>query len=210
MILGVIGSLGSGVAFPIIAYLAGDMTTKMSGTQNGGETTQTMELTKEQELELLKMMEGPFMDMVDDMVNKFLYIGTGMFFAYFLMTSMWTYTGLRQMHKLKEKYFATILKQEQGCFDANNAFEFATKVQAQIEQVELGVGERFGQILQMISQLISGLVIAFTSSWKLTLVMLCVAPFIIITVLVLVTTLKKGIILSRKTYEKAGGIAEEV
>ena len=92
MILGVIGSLGSGVAFPIIAYLAGDMTTKMSGTQNGGETTQTMELTKEQELELLKMMEGPFMDMVDDMVNKFLYIGTGMFFAYFLMTSMWTYT----------------------------------------------------------------------------------------------------------------------
>ena len=210
MILGVIGSLGSGVAFPIIAYLAGDMTTKMSGTQNGGETTQTMELTKEQELELLKMMEGPFMDMVDDMVNKFLYIGTGMFFAYFLMTSMWTYTGLRQMHKLKEKYFATILKQEQGWFDANNAFEFATKVQAQIEQVELGVGERFGQILQMISQLISGLVIAFTSSWKLTLVMLCVAPFIIITVLVLVTALKKGIILSRKTYEKAGGIAEEV
>ena len=169
-----------------------------------------MELTKEQELELLKMMEGPFMDMVDDMVNKFLYIGTGMFFAYFLMTSMWTYTGLRQMHKLKEKYFATILKQEQGWFDANNAFEFATKVQAQIEQVELGVGERFGQILQMISQLISGLVIAFTSSWKLTLVMLCVAPFIIITVLVLVTALKKGIILSRKTYEKAGGIAEEV
>ena len=62
----------------------------------------------------------------------------------------------------------------------------------------------------MISQLISGLVIAFTSSWKLTLVMLCVAPFIIITVLVLVTVLKKGIILSRKTYEKAGGIAEEV
>ena len=114
------------------------------------------------------------------------------------------------MHKLKEKYFATILKQEQGWFDANNAFEFATKVQAQIEQVELGVGERFGQILQMISQLISGLVIAFTSSWKLTLVMLCVAPFIIITVLVLVTALKKGIILSRKTYEKAGGIAEEV
>ena len=62
----------------------------------------------------------------------------------------------------------------------------------------------------MISQLISGLVIALTTSWKLTLVMICVAPFIVGTVLVLVTALKKGIILSRKTYEKAGGIAEEV
>ena len=33
--------------------------------------------------------------------------------------------------------------QEQGWFDQNNAFEFATKVQVQLEQIELGVGEKF-------------------------------------------------------------------
>ena len=199
MILGVIGSLGSGVAFPLIAFLAGDMTEKLASTMG--------------DLDLVNNPESfitPFKEEVKSMVHKFLYIGTGMFFAFFLMYSMWTYSGLRQMFKLKEKYFATILKQEQGWFDANNAFEFATKVQAQIEQVELGVGEKLGLVLQMISQLISGLVIALTTSWKLTLVMICVAPFIVGTVLVLVTALKKGIILSRKTYEKAGGIAEEV
>ena len=62
----------------------------------------------------------------------------------------------------------------------------------------------------MTSQLISGLVIAFTSSWKLTLVMLCVAPAILICIIYLVTSMKKAIILSRKTYEYAGGIAEEM
>ena len=96
MILGLIGSLGSGVAFPIIAYLAGDMTTKMPGIQRDNSEAS---LSDEEIGQMLQVMEGPFMEMVDDMVNKFLYIGTGMFFAYFLMTSMWTYTGLRQMHK---------------------------------------------------------------------------------------------------------------
>ena len=64
------------------------------------------------------------------MVRKFLFIGIGMFFAEFLNNAMWNLAGLRQIHHMKEQYFYTILKQEQGWFDANNAFEFATKVQA--------------------------------------------------------------------------------
>ena len=45
-------------------------------------------------------------------------------------------------HKLKRLYFKVILSQEQGWFDANNAYEFATKVQSQLEQVEMGLGEK--------------------------------------------------------------------
>ena len=45
---------------------------------------------------------------------------------------------------LKENYFSTILKQEQGWFDENNAYEFATKIQTQIEQVDMGVGDKLG------------------------------------------------------------------
>ena len=66
---------------------------------------------------------------------------------------------------LKEKYFAVILRQEQGWFDANNAYEFSTKVQAQFEQITLGVGEKFGLTLQAISQIIVGLIIAFYKSF---------------------------------------------
>ena len=74
-------------------------------------------------------------------------------------------------------YFYLILKQEQGWFDKNNAFQFATKVQAQLEQIEMGVGDRFGQVILMSSELISGLVVGFISSWKLTLMLLCLSPF---------------------------------
>lgn len=202
MILGIIGSLGAGIANPIVALLVGDTTSKFGDSQSDnteGMSTEDYLAFKEQ-----------FKDTIHSMVIKFLSIGAGLFVAFFLMNSMWTYSALRQMHHLKEKYFATLLLQEQGWFDANNAYEFATKVQAQLEQIEFGIGEKFGQIIQMISQLISGIVIAMCTSWRLTLVMIAISPCIIGCLIFLVMALKKGIILARKTYEKAGGIAEEM
>lgn len=202
MVLAVIGSFASGCAGPLMALLTGDTISEMSITSIGNISDKT-----DSELAPLFIQ---FNEIISKMIIKFLAIGAGMFCGYFLMISMWNYSALRQMQHLKEKYFATILTQEQGWFDANNAFEFATKVQAQLEQIELGVGERFGQILQAMAQLISGFAIAFSSSWRLTLAMLSVCPLIVIDMIILVTSLKKGIILSRKTFEKAGGIAEEL
>jgi len=40
--------------------------------------------------------------------------------------------------------------------------------------------------------------------------MLCIAPFIIDDVLFLVNALRTGIIMGRKTWEKSGGLAEEM
>ena len=148
MTIGAIGGIASGVAGPLMSFLFGEVN--------------------------IDSME----DIVNDMVRRFLYIGIGMFIAEFLNNCFWNLAGLRQIYHMKEKYFALILKQEQGWFDSNNAYAFATKVQAHLEQIEMGLGEKFGLILRMTSQLISGLVIAFTSSWKLTLVMLCVSPFL--------------------------------
>ena len=114
------------------------------------------------------------------------------------------------MHHLKEKYFARILMQEQGWFDQNNPFEFATKVQVQLEQIELGVGEKFGTLVESTSTFIAGLIIAFLASWKLTLIILCVSPFLAICIIYMVTSMRKFLFLSRKAYETAGGVAEEV
>ena len=198
MIIASIGSLGAGLAGPLMSYLFGDLINDFSGTQTMTDSTNVDELMDQ------------FQDTIDKMVYKLLYIGTGMFFAYFLANFFWKYASLRQLFILKESYFSTILKQEQGWFDENNAFEFATKVQAQLEQIELGLGDKFGLILQMISQIVGGLVVAFITSWKLTLIMLACSPLIFACVLFLLMSLKKTIVGARKTYEKAGGVAEEL
>ena len=147
---------------------------------------------------------------MDKKVKEFMIYGAVSFVAAFISNFCWEYASLRQMHHLKEKYFARILMQEQGWFDQNNAFEFATKVQVQLEQIELGVGEKFGTLVECASTFITGLIIAFLASWKITLVILSVAPFLVICTIYMVTSMRKSLFLSRKAYETAGGVAEEV
>ena len=201
MIFATIGSLGAGVSMPLIAYVFGDMFANIIT-----DPEQIKLMSPEEQLEIFEES----LDKMQTLIYRFLWIGAIMFVCHFLNTTCWTYAGLKQTFAMKTNYFTVILKQEQGWFDAHNAFEFATKVQAQLEQVELGIGEKIGGILMTISQLLSGLIIAFVTSWKLTLVMLCISPLILACVCYSVHVLRTGIIMGRKEFEKAGGIAEEM
>ena len=202
MILGFIGSVAAGAANPVMAYLTGSTTSEASSGTQGNIDSMSDEEKKTFFAEFKKSM--------DKKVKEFMYYGIAAFVATFMSNFFWEYASLRQMHHLKEKYFARILMQEQGWFDQNNAYEFATKVQVQLEQIELGVGEKFGTIVECIATFVAGLIIAFFASWKLTLIILCVAPFLAISIIYMVSSMRKFIFLSRKAYETAGGVAEEV
>ena len=232
MIFGTICALGAGVAAPLMCYLFGDMANDFSEVNIDESQIDTLKLLLDcKSVEEAAALAGgdadaawsygviytkattlfnKFDENVDDLVRKLLIIGAAMFVAFGGQKFFWCYSGMRQMHHLKEKYFAVILRQEQGWFDANNAYEFSTKVQAQFEQIALGVGEKFGLLLQALSQIICGLIIAFYKSWLLTLVMLALSPTIFLCVILLVCLIRKPMIGSRKTYEKAGGAAEEM
>ena len=198
MILGTIGCIGAGISMPIIAYLTSDLFSEIGNTS---EST-----TPEQISEMKEIVKKA----MNKQVKRFLLFGVLSFICNFLNICFWTLVGERCIHQLKRNYFKTILSQEQGWFDSHNAFEFATKVQAQLEQVEMGKRDKFAQIIMMTTQCVAGLVIAFITSWKITLIMLCVAPFVIGVLIFMVNSMRMGIIMGRKIYEKAGGIAEEV
>ena len=199
LIFGIIGSIGAGISMPIMSYTMGDAFSDVGNTSEERITPEMME-------QMYEMVE----DALEDQIKKQLIYGAISFVCNFLSICFWSLIGNRCIYNLKKKYFTTILSQEQGWFDSNNAFEFATKVQAQLEQVEAGIGDKIGLVITMVSQCIVGFIFAFIASWKLTLVMLCVAPFIIFFSLFLMFALRKGIVLSRKTWETAGGIAEEM
>ena len=196
IILAIIGSLGAGLSLPIMAYISSDLM---------GDVGNTSEYADDP-LILLDRVKSAF----NTQIRRFLIFGAIAFVCNFLAICFWCLLGSRMCHTLKRRYFTVILSQEQGWFDANNPFEFATKVQAQLEQIEFGVGEKLGMVIQMASSCVISFTFAFIISWKIALVMLCVAPFIIVDVLFLINALRTGIIMGRKTWEKAGGLAEEM
>ena len=171
MILATIGSLGSGISMPIMSYITTDVYADIGVTS---------EVTSDRD-----SLMATVKDVFTTQEKRYLILGIIAFVCNFLSICFWSLMGSRMCHKLKRLYFKVILSQEQGWFDENNPFEFATKVQAQLEQVEMGIGEKFGQVLQMSSQCILAFILAFILSWQVTLVMLCISPLIIVDILLM-------------------------
>ena len=198
MLIGCLGYIGAGLSDPLTALLLGDTINKF------------IEINKQMELNENNLVMDEFSDTTRKMVIRFLYVGAICFLSNFLGGLIMGYTSLRQIHKLKKNYFRLLLEQEQSWFDENNSFELATKVQMQVEQIELGLGDKYGLVLLNFAKIIGGLIISFISSWKLTLVIIALFPLSIIFIIYLLCFLRDLPILARKSYEKAGGIAEEI
>ena len=200
MIIGTISTVFTGCSYSLWGLLFGDTINDLSNIIDI-EDLPDDEYNKE-----LDKIEVE----INKMIYYFIYLGLLTFVCNFFMLFMWGYSALRQMHKMKKNYFSIILSQEQSWFDENNAFELSTKVQTQLEQIEFGMGDKFGQIILMFCEILSGFAVGFLTSWKLTLVIFTSFPIIILGLIIADCCAENLLIKSRKAYEKAGGVAEEL
>ena len=200
MIIGTIATIFSGSSYSIWGLLLGDSINDLSGVLDI-DNLPDEEYDKE-------------LDKIETKINKmilyFIILGIFTFIGNFFMLFMWGYSALRQINKMKKNYFSIILRQEPSWFDENNAFEFSTKVQTQLEQIEFGIGDKFGQIILMFAEIISGFTVGFITSWKLTLVLFASLPIMISALIISDYFGENLLVKSKKIYEKAGGIAEEL
>ena len=198
-ILGLIGCLASGISTPLIYYLNAMVYTDIGKTSEKRGTLSEEELMKEE-----------VKDTMNSNIKKQMIYGSialvDNFMAYFFMGLICTRTS----YNFKKTYFRLIFAQEQAWFDSTNTFMFASKMQAQLEISETGLGEVVVDYFVKICIFIGSLIFAFIGSWKLTLVILCLVPFMILFCICLSKVAYKGSMLTRDVYESAGGIAEEI
>ena len=200
MIIGTLFTIFSGCQYSIWGFVFGD-------TIN--ELTNVIDLDNLPDEEYKKEIEQIEIT-INQLVFYFIILASFTFISNFLMVFLWGYTALRQIHKLKQNYFSLILNQEQSWFDENNSYEFSTKVQSQLEQIELGLGDKFSQIILMFTEVLSGFIVGFMISWKLTLILCSIFPIIICSIVISDYCEEKYLIKSKQLLEKAGGISEEI
>ncbi|RCI04303.1 Multidrug resistance protein 1, partial [Rhizopus stolonifer] len=82
--------------------------------------------------------------------------------------------------RLRSQIFAAYMRQEIGYFDReeNNAGALTSRLAIDARNVNEMVTKVWGDVTQLCVTLIVGLVIAFVYSWALTLIILCLAPFL--------------------------------
>ncbi|XP_008777170.2 ABC transporter B family member 2-like [Phoenix dactylifera] len=148
---------------------------------------------------------------VGEYALDFVYLGFGILVSAWIEVACWMHTGERQVSKIRLAYLRAMLNQEIGVFDTEaSTAEVIASITNDIIVIQEAISEKAGNFLHFMTRFIVGTAIGFSYVWQVSLVTLSVVPLIAIfggTYVYVATGLIAKV---RKSYVKAGEIAEEV
>ncbi|KAH6665304.1 P-loop containing nucleoside triphosphate hydrolase protein [Plectosphaerella plurivora] len=112
----------------------------------------------------------------------FVYIGIVRLVTIYLYASLMTYIAYHLVRNIQHAYFRAALSQEVGYYDRGISGSIATQATTNGLLIHAGVSEKLGLVIQSITTFFAAFIIAFISQWKLTLILICIIPAIIIIV----------------------------
>nr|CDJ81059.1 unnamed protein product [Haemonchus contortus] len=200
LFVGIFVSLVTGAGLPLMSIIQGQV---------------TQAFVKE-EMYKTHTLPGPIhyndTDFTNDVMNAvYGYTGmaVGMFIAANVQVTCFLIVCEQMSNRIRRKFVKAILHQDISWFDKNNSGTLATKLFDNIERVKEGTGDKIGLIFQYTSQFVTGFVIAFTHSWKLTLVMLAVTPLQAFCGFAISKSMSTFTIAEAIKYAKAGRMVEQ-
>ncbi|GAN07930.1 multidrug resistance protein 1 [Mucor ambiguus] len=159
LVLGVLGAIISGVIFPTFGLIFAQVITKL--VDKNGPPPGPLEGTN-----LYSFL--------------FVIIGIAAFVGMSGQIVSFEIAGERYTKRLRAAVFQAYMRQEVGYFDReeNSLGALTAKLAVDAKNVNELITKVSGDVTQIVATAITGLVIAFTQSWMLTLIILTTAPFI--------------------------------
>ena len=119
-----------------------------------------------------------------DEINKTILLMVLTFFVMsifsFLRGALFTLAGERLVARFRVRVFKAIVRQDVAFFDDNQSGELQSRLANDTTTIQEAVTVNVSMGLRWAAQVIVGLVIIFIQSWKLSLLMLAVVPFLAI------------------------------
>ncbi|KAL0140038.1 P-loop containing nucleoside triphosphate hydrolase protein [Mucor lusitanicus] len=157
--LGVIGAAVSGCIFPLYAYSFSHVVSLLSIP---GQDVQPAPLGGTNLYAFI-----------------FLIIGIGAFLGSGCQFMAFEICGQKYSKRLRGQVFAAYLKQEVAFFDENSIGALTTSLAVNAGNVNEMITKVWGDVSNLCITVIVALIVAFTHSWAITLVTLCMSPFLV-------------------------------
>lgn len=125
------------------------------------------------------LTQGPGADILTPVIPViliFVYLGIANLFGGYICQCFWILSGEFQTRRIRKKYVHAILRQDMTWFDKADEGSLTTRLAADTNLIQDGISEKFGQLIQSLSQFICGFVVAFVKGWRLALVLLAALP----------------------------------
>lgn len=141
----------------------------------------------------------------------FVYLSIVIMFSSWTEVACWMHSGERQAAKMRMAYLRSMLNQDISIFDTEaSTGEVISAITTDIIVVQDAISEKVGKFLHYISRFVAGFAIGFIRVWQISLVTLSIVPLIAIAGGIYAYVATGLIARVRKSYVKAGEIAEEV
>ncbi|KAI3441858.1 uncharacterized protein J3R85_001909, partial [Psidium guajava] len=141
----------------------------------------------------------------------FVYLSVAILFSSWIEVACWMHTGERQAAKMRMAYLRSMLSQDISLFDTEaSTGEVISAITSDIIVVQDALSEKVGNFIHYISRFLGGFIIGFARVWQISLVTLSIVPLIALAGGIYAYVATGLIARVRKSYVKAGEIAEEV
>ncbi|KAJ1823769.1 hypothetical protein LPJ56_002929, partial [Coemansia sp. RSA 2599] len=140
----------------------------------------------------------------------FLILGLIMWVVSYGLNLCWSVAAENQGLRIREMYYASIMRQDIGWFDTIETGELTTRITNDVNLVQDGISEKFGFIIMNVVSFLTGFIIAFVKAWDVAFICLCVLPFMIAAVAYMGRNIAKWTTFAQDHTASSGGVADEV
>ncbi|KAF7559914.1 hypothetical protein G7046_g4252 [Stylonectria norvegica] len=184
--------VASGVLLPLMNLVFGKFVTVFNGFNTGEKTP------------------DEFRAGINHYTLYFVYLFIAKLGLVYIWTTLISINALRVTRSLRIDFLKHTLRQEIGFFETSEHGSVSTSLNTGGNLVNQGISEKFGLAVQAATTFFASFVVAFAVQWKLTLITLCIVPFmlIMITICVMIDAKIENKLLA--TWGEADKLAEEV
>ncbi|KAL2064471.1 hypothetical protein VTL71DRAFT_4965 [Oculimacula yallundae] len=161
LLVAIVSAIGSGVPFPIIGIIFGQLLDDFNAaTCDQAETSSGGDEQKD----------------INSKILLIVYLAIAQFVLIYLHLLCWTLTGARLAQRLRETYLQNLLRQEPLFFDNLPPGEVASRLNTDIQAIRSGTSEKVGICLSSFSFFVTAYVVAFIKDTKLAAMLISLIP----------------------------------
>jgi ATP-binding cassette subfamily B (MDR/TAP) protein 1 len=162
LLLGIISAIASGIPFPLIAILFGQLLDDFnSATCDSPETSGD---------------GSQYQDSINKKILVIVYLAIAQFITVYAHLFCWSMNGARLAQRLRESYLQNLLRQEPSYFDNLPPGEVASRLNGDIQAIRSGTAEKVGICLASLSFFVTAYIVAFIKDDRLAGMLVSLIP----------------------------------
>ncbi|EAW12139.1 ABC transporter ATP-binding protein [Aspergillus clavatus NRRL 1] len=162
LLLGIIFAIASGVPFPIIGILFGQLLDDFNAVTCGSDES--------------SQSDAEYQHDINGKILMIVYLAIAQFVAIYIHLTCWSLNGARLAQRLRETYIENLLRQEPSFFDNLPPGEIASRLNGDIQAIRSGTSEKVGICLSSASFFVTAYVVAFIKDYRLAAMLISLIP----------------------------------